>query len=161
MLQELQLMDDEQRKSLAMQYLFSLDHGGKTPDGASNLELFDASAQAYFPKWGIARGIEQIARMLAEIGSPILSITHHHKDVNWILTGTDLLVAEGTSHGEHVDGSWQAGSPEWGAGRWCDVFEIRNGKIHRLFIYLDPDYANKDTARYPWIARNEQQGGQE
>jgi hypothetical protein len=44
------------------------------------------------------------------------------------------------------------GVPEWGAGRWCDVFEIRDWLIQRCFIYLDPDYATKDTARYPWLA---------
>ena len=43
-------------------------------------------------------------------------------------------------------------SPEWGAGHWCDVFEVRDWKIQRGFIYLDPDYAGKDTARYPWLA---------
>ncbi|MEV8614886.1 hypothetical protein AB0383_44495 [Amycolatopsis sp. NPDC051373] len=42
--------------------------------------------------------------------------------------------------------------PDWAAGRWCDVFEIRDWKIHRCFIYLDPDYAGQDTARYPWLA---------
>ena len=42
--------------------------------------------------------------------------------------------------------------PEWQAGRWCDVFEIRDFLIQRCFIYLDPDYAGKDTARYPWLA---------
>ena len=47
---------------------------------------------------------------------------------------------------------WRAGAPEHGAGRWCDVFEIRDWKIQRCFIYLDPDYAGKDTARYPWLA---------
>jgi len=31
------------------------------------------------------------------------------------------------------------------------VFEIRDWKIQRCFIYLDPDYAGQDTARYPWI----------
>jgi hypothetical protein len=41
--------------------------------------------------------------------------------------------------------------PEWGAGRWCDVFEIRDFLIQRVFIYLDPDYAGQDTARYPWL----------
>jgi hypothetical protein len=61
------------------------------------------------------------------------------------------IVCEGTSHGEHADGPWRAGNPEWGAGRWCDVFEIRDGLIHRCFVYLDPDYAGKDTARYPWL----------
>ena len=37
------------------------------------------------------------------------------------------------------------------AGRWCDVFEIRDFKIQRCFIYLDPDYAGVDTERYPWL----------
>ncbi|GAB6986540.1 hypothetical protein JCM10369A_30640 [Nocardioides pyridinolyticus] len=56
---------------------------------------------------------------------------------------------EGTSSGRAVDGAeWRAGVTR--AGRWCDVFEIRDGRIHRPFVYLDPDYA--DTARYPWIA---------
>jgi hypothetical protein len=32
------------------------------------------------------------------------------------------------------------------------VFEIRDGKIQRCFIYLDPDYAGRDTGRYPWLA---------
>ena len=41
--------------------------------------------------------------------------------------------------------------PEWAAGRWCDVFEIRDFLIQRVFIYLDPDYAGKDTERYPWL----------
>jgi hypothetical protein len=31
------------------------------------------------------------------------------------------------------------------------VFEIRDWQIQRCFIYLDPDYAGKDTARYPWL----------
>ena len=60
-------------------------------------------------------------------------------------------MCEGASHGEHKDGPWRADVPEWGAGRWCDVFEIRDWKIQRVFIYLDPDYAGKDTARYPWL----------
>ena len=46
----------------------------------------------------------------------------------------------------------RAGVPEHGAGRWCDVFEIRDWKIQRCFIYLDPDYAGGDNARYPWLA---------
>jgi hypothetical protein len=44
------------------------------------------------------------------------------------------------------------GRPGPGAGRWCDVFEIRDFLIQRVFIYLDPDYAGTDTDRYPWLA---------
>jgi hypothetical protein len=32
------------------------------------------------------------------------------------------------------------------------VFEIRDWLIQRCFIYLDPDYAGKDSARYPWLS---------
>lgn len=42
----------------------------------------------------------------------------------------------------------------WGvtqAGRFCDVFEIRDGKIQRLYIYLDPDYAGADIQGYSWL----------
>ena len=61
-------------------------------------------------------------------------------------------MADGTSQGEHRDGPWRAGDPEWAAGHWCDVFEIRDWKIQRCFIYLDPDHAGKDTGRYPGLA---------
>ena len=37
-------------------------------------------------------------------------------------------------------------------GRWCDVFEVRDFLIQRCFIYLDPDYAGLDTARYHWLS---------
>jgi len=50
---------------------------------------------------------------------------------------------------QHRDGPWRPGVTH--AGRWCDVFEIRDFLIQRCFIYLDPDYAGLDTARYPWL----------
>ena len=85
-----QTMTDEQRKSVALEYLKAFDNGGVTSTGGSILNLFASDAQVYFPKGG--------------------------------------------------------------AGRWCDVFEIRDWLIQRCFIYLDPEYAGKDTVRYPWIA---------
>jgi hypothetical protein len=101
----------------------------------------------------VAKGREQIEKLFGDLGGKLKSITHHYSGLNWIFSGGDVIVCEGTSHGEHVDGSWRAGDPDWGAGRWCDVFEIRHGLIRRCFIYLDPDYAGKDTDRYPWIKR--------
>ena len=70
--------------------------------------------------------------------------------VAWITTGSDTFACEGTSYGEHMDGPWRAGLTH--AGRWCDVFEVRDFKIQRCFIYLDPDYAGLDTDRYPWLS---------
>ncbi len=144
-------MTDEQRKSVAVEYLKAFDNGGVTSTGGSILDLFADDAQVYFPKWGLASGKEQIGRLFSDVGGTLKSITHHYSHFNWIFSGTDMFVCEGTSHGEHQDGPWRAGVPESAAGRWCDVFEVRDWKIQRCFIYLDPDYAGQDTARYRWL----------
>jgi hypothetical protein len=146
-----QTMTDEQRKSVAIEYLKAFDRGGQTLDGRSILDLFADDAQVYFPKWGVASGKEQIGKLFGDVGGTLKGIEHHYSEFNWIFSGSDVLVCEGTSHGEHQDGPWRSGVPDWGAGRWCDVFEIRDFLIQRVFIYLDPDYAGKDTARYPWL----------
>ncbi|MEU7579311.1 nuclear transport factor 2 family protein [Streptomyces sp. NPDC041068] len=145
-------MTDEQRKSVALEYLKAFDRGGKTSGGAPLLDLFADDAQVYFPKWGLADGKAEIGRMFGDVGGTLRSITHHYADFNWIFSGTDTVVCEGTSHGEHRDGgAWRAGLPDWGAGRFCDVFEIRDWLIQRCFIYLDPDYGGGDAGRYPWL----------
>ena len=144
-------MTDEQRKSVALEYLKAFDNGGVTSSGTSILDLFAPDAQVYFPKWGLATGKEQIGQLFGDVGGTLKSIRHDYAYFNWIFSGSDMLVCEGTSHGEHKNGVWRAGVPEWGAGRWCDVFEIRDWLIQRCFIYVDPDYAGKDVERYPWI----------
>ena len=146
------VMTDEQRKSVALEYLKAFDNGGVTSSGESILTLFASDAQVYFPKWGLATGTEEIGKLFGDVGGTLRAIRHDYASFNWIFSGSDTLVAEGTSSGEHRDGAWRAGVPEWGAGRWCDVFEIRDWKIQRCFIYPDPDYAGKDTSRYPWLA---------
>ncbi|MDQ0821562.1 hypothetical protein QFZ79_003938 [Arthrobacter sp. V4I6] len=146
-----QSMTDEQRKSVALEYLKAFDHGGVTSDGGSILDLFSIDAQVYFPKWGIANGREEIGKLFGDVGATIRSITHDYSTFNWIFSGSDTIVAEGTSFGVHRDGPWRAGVPDSGAGRWCDVFEILDWQITRVFIYMDPDYAGKDTRRYPWL----------
>jgi hypothetical protein len=144
-------MDNEQRKLVATEYLKALDNGGVTSSGGSIFDLFAPGAQVYFPKWGVAKGREQIEKLFLDVGSKLKSITHHYSGMNWIFSGGDTIVCEGASHGEHAGGPWRAGDPDWAAGRFCDVFEIRDGLIQRCFIYLDPDYAGQDTERYPWI----------
>jgi hypothetical protein len=144
-------MTDEQRKSVALEYLKAFDNGGVTSSGGSLLDLFAADGQVYYPKWGLANGKEQIGKLFSDVGATVKSIKHHFSHLNWIFSGSDVIVCEGTSEGEHRDGPWRAGSPEWAAGRWCDVFEIRDFLIQRCFIYLDPDYAGKDVERYPWL----------
>jgi len=149
-----QTMTDEQRKSVALEYLKAFDNAGTTSTGGSILDLFADDAQVMFPKWGLATGKEEIGQLFTDIGSTLSSIQHHYAEFTWIFSGADLVVVEGTSHGEHKDGPWRVGVPEWGAGRWCDVFEIRDFLIQRCFIYLDPDYAGHDTTRYPWLSED-------
>jgi len=145
-----QTMTDEQRKSVALEYLKAFDNSGVTSSGGSILDLFADDAQVFFPKWGLATGKAQIGQLFTDFGALLNSILHDYASFNWIMTGTDVFACEGTSAGQHVDGSWRAGVTH--AGRWCDVFEIRDFLIQRCFIYLDPDYAGLDTDRYPWLA---------
>ncbi|NDZ78891.1 nuclear transport factor 2 family protein [Streptomyces sp. SID10853] len=144
-------MTDEQRKAVVTAYLKAFDNGGTSHDGTPILDYFAEDAQFFFPKWGLAHGKAEISRTFGDLGSAVKSVEHHFAAFNWIVTGTDLLAVEGTTHGEHRDGPWRVGVPEWGAGRWCGVFEVRDLLIQRAFIYLDPDYAGKDVARYPWL----------
>ncbi len=144
-------MTDEQRKSVIIEYLKAFDRGGATSDGGSILDLFAIDAQVYFPKWGLANGKKEIGRLFTDVGATLKSIVHQYASLNFVFSGGDIVVCEGTSYGEHREGPWRAGVPEYGAGRWCDVFEIRDWLIQRCFIFLDPDYAGRDTARYPWL----------
>jgi hypothetical protein len=105
----------------------------------------------FFPKWGLASGKEEIGRLFGEVGGTIEAIVHDDAMFNWV-SGGDVVVCEGTSSGRHRDGPWRAGVPEWGAGRFCDVFEVRDWLISRCFIYVDPDDAGQDTARYAWLS---------
>jgi hypothetical protein len=144
-----QTMTDERRKSVALEYLKAFDNAGTTSTGGNLLDLFADDAQVFFPKWGLATGKEQIGQLFTDFGALIKNILHDYATFNWVMTGTDVFACEGTSAGVHVDGSWRAGVSH--AGRWCDVFEVRDFLIQRCFIYLDPDYAGLDTGRYPWL----------
>jgi len=136
-------MTAEQRKSLALEYIKRLDRG------EDFIDLFDEHAELYFPKWGVAHGIGEIRQLFTDVGSILASIKHHYDDFNYVIQD-DVVVVEGTSEGRTADGvEWRADVTH--AGRWCDVFKIHDGKIHRLYIYLDPDYWSRDTQRYPWL----------
>jgi ketosteroid isomerase-like protein len=136
-------MSDEQRVSVATEFLRRLDAGGDA------LALFDEDALYYFPKRGLMRGKPAIGDFFVQLGSILGRIEHDAMFFNIVVNG-DTVVIEGTSNGTTADGiEWRAGVTH--AGNWCDVFEIRDFKIQRLATYLDPDYAGADTARYPWL----------
>src|SRR5260370_27191815 len=116
-----QTMTDEQRKSVALEYLKALDNAGMTSTGDSILDLFADDAQVMFPKWGLATGKEQIGQLFADIGGSMPSIHHHYAELTYVFSGSDVFVAEATSHGEHEDGPSRAGEPRWSAGPTRDV----------------------------------------
>jgi hypothetical protein len=105
-----QTMTDEQRKSVALEYLKAFDNGGVTSTGGSILDLFAEDAQVYFPKWGLANGKKEIGKLFGDVGGTITSIVHHYSHFNWVIAG-DTVVCEGTSHGEHRDGPWRLRDP--------------------------------------------------
>lgn len=137
-------MTDEARKAVALEYLKRLDRG------EDFFDLFDEHVQFYFPKIGVVDGIDAVKEAFGKVASLIGGIRHDYAYVNYVVNG-DTVVVEGTSSGTSASGrEFRAGVTH--AGRWCDVFEIRDGHIHRVFVYLDPDYGDEDTARYPWLA---------
>lgn len=136
-------MDDVERKSIVLDYFKRLDRGGDF------IDLFAEDARVFYPKWGIATGHDEIKEMFADVGSMVNFMSHNYECFNYLIK-EDVVVVEGTSTGETADGTaWRPDSKP-GGGRWCDVFEVREDEIQRLFIYLDPDYAGKDVDQYPW-----------
>ena len=67
-------MTDEQRKSVALEYLKAFDNKGVTSSGGSILDLFADDAQVFFPKWGLATGKQQIGQLFTDFGGNIKSI---------------------------------------------------------------------------------------
>lgn len=48
----------------------------------------------------------------------------------------------------HNGFTWAGGSTP--AGRFCNVFHFRDGKIHRVHIHLNPDYGGSDRDGFLW-----------
>ena len=118
--------------------------------GESHLGLFDDHAYVYFPKHAPARGTTEVRQLFADVRELFTAVVHEVAYFNYIEDG-ERVVVEGFTHGILADGTrWRA--TETLGGRFCNVFEIRDGKIQRLHIYLDPDYGDADTSRYPWLA---------
>jgi hypothetical protein len=143
---QIETMNDEQRKAIAVEYLKRVDRGDRV------FELFDDHAHVYFPKWGLAKGREQYERLFGDLIGLFKSVVHEAEYYNYIVSG-DTVVLEGTTSGITVNGIAWRHSDSYG-GRGCAVMEIRNFKIQRLFIYTDPDYEGADTERYSWLNKN-------
>ena len=128
-----QTMTDEQRKSVALEYLKAFDNGGVTSTGASILDLFADDAQVFFSKWGLANGKEAIGQCFTDVGGTLKAIRHDYASFNWIMTGTDTFACEGTSYGEH-EGRRMAGRRD---PRRALVRRLRGARLpHPALLHL-------------------------
>ena len=115
------------------------------------LALFAGNCEFYFPKFGIGSGPSAVTDFLGGILTTVASAVHQVDPAHYIISG-DHVVVEGLTTGSMKSGeTWEGGTTP--GGRFCNVFEIRDGLIHRLFIYLDPDYVGADAGRFLWSDR--------
>ena len=130
-------------KNIAREYFKRLDAG--RPD---LLELFTDDVQIYFPKFGLGVGRAAFLEIAQGLGQRQIAIEHNTADYLFIQSGNHLAV-EGTTKGRFKNGEhWAAG--ETPNGRFCNVFEFRDGLISRLHVYLDPDGAGNHTEGFLW-----------
>jgi ketosteroid isomerase-like protein len=131
-------------KAVALEYFTRLNEGGNI------LELFTEDATCFFPKHSYAAGIQQIIQLFMDVAPIFKKNNHDVTTFNYFIQGNTVVV-EGASSGELSEAAGGGAWTETDGGRFCNVFECGDGKISRLHIYLDPDYAGRDTARYPWL----------
>ncbi|HWI71921.1 MAG TPA: nuclear transport factor 2 family protein [Baekduia sp.] len=122
----------------------------KISDGrlaGNRAELFTDDVQIYAPKYGV--GIGREAMEAAGKGRTMYRRLVHHLDEFDIVEMENRVVVEGTTEGETATGrTWDGRTTA--PGRFCSVFELRDGKICRMHVYFDPDLGHEDAHRYPW-----------
>lgn len=109
------------------------------------LDLFTDDVEFFFPKFGLARGKEAMARFAARIAVEAAKLTHDIDGLMFTVDG-DRIAVEGREWGVTADGrAWPDG--EISQGRFCNVFEFEGALIRRAFIYVDPDVTSEDRRR--------------
>ena len=135
-------MKDQEKIAIAREYFMRADQGQP-----GTLDLFDETAEIYFPKFGFGYGRQSLFDMVKGFEGVLGYIKHDYDSLVFIPSG-DYVVVEGTSRGEMSGKTWAGGKTP--GGRFCNVFKFRNELIISLHIYLDPDYTGDDKARFRW-----------
>ena len=134
---------EKDARAVVAEYYARLDAG--RPD---LLDLFSDDAQFYFPKFGISHGKASFGELLKGLLSSIEAIAHDKENLIYVVDGSRVAV-EGTTQGKMRNGEeWSGGKTP--GGRFSSIFEVENGLIRRMHVYLDPDYAGADKARFLW-----------
>ena len=110
-------------------------------------EVLHDDIEFYFPKYGIGHGKREFAAFAQVLGAA-LDVYHNQEALLFIESGNSV-VAEGTTFGKDTSGrTWCGG--ETPGGRFCSVYEIRDGRIARSYIYADPDYTSRHEEDFLW-----------
>lgn len=115
---------------------------------ADILDLFSDDIEFYFPKFGVGRGKQAFGEFATGLLGSLKRLSHDF-DTLRITECQHLVIVEGTTLGETAEGQvWSGGSTP--GGRFASVFELSDGIITRMYVYLDPDYGSADKARFLW-----------
>jgi ketosteroid isomerase-like protein len=112
------------------------------------LDLFTDDFTFYYPKFGFGRGRKDFEQFAVGLLSSAKILVHPIEAMRFVEQGTSIVV-EGIVEGElHSGAVWKAGTSA--AGRFCSLFDFRNGLISRMHIYVDPDYGSMNSAGFLW-----------
>jgi ketosteroid isomerase-like protein len=130
-------------EDIAKQYFRMVDAGDPAV-----LDLFTDDAQMFYPKFGYARGKQQIGEFAQGLGRGVPSLEHDIDDFVFIAAGS-FVVVEGSERGTTTSG---ATFPDGAAsfGLFCNVFEFEGERISRVHIYVDPDFASTHEEGMAW-----------
>ncbi len=132
----------------------AFDKAGVTTDGGSILEsLLGRRAGSISRNGASPTARREIGQMFGDIGSTLKSILRTIRNFQLHLLGQrPCRVREAPAKASIA---MESGAPvlhgEHPAAGHANMSRSRFRKIQRCFIYLDPDYTGKDTARYPWL----------
>ncbi|GAA3925104.1 nuclear transport factor 2 family protein [Litoribacillus peritrichatus] len=134
---------------VVLQYFEMVDTGNE-----GYLELFTDDADFFFPKFGNQKGKAALIEFGARISQKLGSIWHDKANFQYIVAPNKVVV-EGQEGGTLTNGTvWPDGAVS--QGRFCSVFEFRNHKICRMYIYVDPDFGSEDQRNVAIFHRTEQ-----
>ncbi|MBL7493337.1 nuclear transport factor 2 family protein [Frankia sp. AgB1.9] len=114
---------------------------------ADVLDLFTEDVEFFFPKHGVGHGKAEFIAFAAGLRDSVY-VLHDQETMTFLENGSRVVV-EGTTYGHDSEGSKWQGAVTPG-GRFCSVFEIRDGLIARNYIYADPDYTSRHAEGFRW-----------
>lgn len=133
---------EDNLKEIVIDYFRALDSGNF---GENHLALFSDDFLLEFSKFGSKKGLAALNEFGTKVGAYYKNMQHHIDSNNVVVAGNRVF-AEGFLSGETIDGNkWPDHKTSF--GKFCTVFEFADGKIIRMSIYSDPDFASEDKER--------------